>query len=294
MSESFLLLDGYEALGTTWYLEVFEELLEEKKEIIRSEIAMLLTSFGAQYSRFKKDSLLNELNTKRSISYDEHLAKMLTLGEEAYIQSDGNFNLFVKDALEQKGYGEKNNTGLAQENENTLPSKENKRVVITRDTITLLGNLSVDLGGIGKEYLLDHIASLLKNTYKVEQFLLNGGGDMYATHFSGAGIEVYMQHPEKSDEVIGSLILKNQAFCSSSSFVRSWSYGDSKRNHFVTRNGEEVWVASFAVGSTTTSAGVVATTACIVSLDVEMCEKLSTLYSLLCYVCSLQRGCYFW
>jgi thiamine biosynthesis lipoprotein ApbE len=98
---------------------------------------------------------------------------------------------------------------------------------------------------------------------------------MYCTHAHNEGVEVYLQHPLEKSIVIGSMTLKDSAFCSSSSYVRAWDKDGVKKNHFITPDGSEVWAASFVVGKTAVQADVMATVLCITSLDVAHSKKLA-------------------
>lgn len=60
--------------------------------------------------------------------------------------------------------------------------------------------MSIDLGGLGKGWLIDKLSDLLRNEgYK--EFLINGGGDMYVS--STEKQECYIEHPRDTELVIG-------------------------------------------------------------------------------------------
>lgn len=184
----------------------------------------------------------------------------------------GFFNLFIKDDLEDKGYGNSDSyKGVSSE---TLHND----YVISDTEIVLVGNKSIDLGGIGKGYLIDHICLFLQEKHKLTQFLINGGGDMYCTHNHGEGVEVYLQHPNNKELLVGSVLLKDKAFCSSSSYLRMWNKGGETKNHFITLDKKEVWAASFVVGDTATDVDMLATVLCVASGDEELCTDVATHY----------------
>lgn len=288
MSQPVFLLNGFEALGTLWYLEIFEVLSEAQQEKIRGTTETLLISFDQNYSRFNETSLLATLNTQRVVLYDEHLAKMLHKGEELHAQTAGVFNLFIKDALEAKGYGQKKKGAQEYGMSGHSPST----ISITEESISILGDTSIDLGGLGKGYVIDLIATMLISEYGVKEFLINGGGDMYMTHNQGEPIEVFLQHPQKSDEMIGSLLLKNKAFCSSSSYMRMWGTEEKMCNHFISPTQEEVWAASFVVGETALVTDALATVLCITSSDEYLSSSLTSIYDVT-YLTYLDDGTLF-
>lgn len=124
----------------------------------------------------------------------------------------------------------------------------------------------IDLGGIGKGYLIDKLAKELQEKFSLKYFLINGGGDMYGTSDNEKEIKVYLQHPIESYSFIGSIKIKNQAFCCSSSFKRCWAINGVEYNHFVDTKKENLILASsYVVAPTATEADVYATVLCIVS-----------------------------
>jgi FAD:protein FMN transferase len=259
MLKDYLLLDGFEALATVWYVEVFEEVTPLEVKQIRVELKRMIVDFEERYSRFRSDSLLSQLNTQRVVAYDHNLVAMLTHASKASQISEDVFDIFIQDALQEKGYGQKTSSYISTQGDTYYEAKDGK--------IILKGSKSVDLGGVGKGYLIDTIATYLRDVCGIEQFLINGGGDIYVTHKDGEAIELFLQHPLQRDVVIGSVSVKNNAFCSSSSYVRAWKHHGVDRNHFVTKHGKEVWAASFVVGTTATSADMAATVLCIASHD---------------------------
>lgn len=251
-------LEGYKALGTVWYVEVFIPKTTNEIAALRDEIISLVSLFEKSYSRFRSDSILTELNQKRVTAYDHHLKEMLVLGKEMQSMSSGVFRLAVLDKLTEKGYGEHVHKSEYADEGFEVTDKE----------IRLHGTASVDLGGIGKGYLIDMIAARLVEL-GVHEFVVNGGGDLYATHNKGRPITVLLQHPFNLDESIGSVELYNQSLCASSSFIRSWEKDGIKRNHFVSKDGSEVWSASYTIGGSATRADMAATVLCLLANNKE-------------------------
>jgi thiamine biosynthesis lipoprotein len=139
--------------------------------------------------------------------------------------------------------------------------------------MTISGDKGIDLGGIGKGYLIDKLADILLNKFALPYFLINGGGDMYMTSNQGEEIEVFLEHPTDVGSYLNTIKIKNGAFCSSSSFKRSWIHNGKPVNHFIAE--KEVWAASFVLGPTTTMADMYATVFCILSDNKDLLKELS-------------------
>ena len=243
---------------------------DEKRDDLQAVQASLeetITSFDNTYSRFKETSLLSELNREGIIPYDEHLAEMVKHARKASYITDNIFSIFIKEALEEKGYGEH----LLQKT--VVKKGEKSDVVINEKTVTLLGDKGIDLGGVGKGYLIDLLSRILKEKYNLHYFVINGGGDIFVTSNHGLPIELYLEHPINQGEYIGTINVKDKAFCSSSSFKRRWKKDGKEVNHFIA--DKEVWAASYVLSDTATIADMYATVFCIESNNKQELDRLA-------------------
>ena len=266
------LIENYEALGTLWYINIHDDAFGLKVEIsnIKNEILEMINTFQKLYTRFDEGSLLNKYNRGEDITENirreynilseyidpyNDLMEMIRLGEKYNHDSDGVFDIYIKDKLETIGYGKSNNSN---------------------------NNKNIDLGGIGKGYLIDKIKDFLLGK-GIKYFLINGGGDIYLTSDNQEPIELYMEHPLEQGNYIYKIKLKDKAFCTSSSFKRSWEYKDKLYNHFVDSRksinknvslleSEMIWAAAYVIGDNATVADVYATIACI---DSEQIIKMN-------------------
>ncbi len=247
-----LLLDKYPALGTLFWVDVFDkELAEEKVKAAAEDIKSFVIDFEKKFSRFKKDSLVSLLSRERKAPFDEDLYKMLTLGVSLEKKTDGLFSLFIGNKMIQKGYG-------SDEFLVTPSTTENKHEVwLEGDDLVIGSDDGLDLGGIGKGYLIDLLAKRLEEKWGVKEFIINGGGDIYATSRDGEAVQVFLEHPIEEGSFLGSISLFHQGFAASSSFKRRWQKEGSEVNHFIARD-EEVWGAVFTVAASTVLADVYA------------------------------------
>lgn len=239
------LIENFQALGTVWYIECFENIEDYRKLEIKHYLEKYILDFQNKYSRFLHDSILNKYNRGEvELDCDEDLKNMIEMGEQFKIETDGIFDINIKDRLEEMGYGklEKNNIR------------------------------NIDLGGIGKGYLIDKIKNILEEKFNLKYFLINGGGDIYLTSDNDKEVELYLQHPVEENKFIGSIKIKDRAFCCSSSFKRSWIQNGVEQNHFI--SDRPVIAASYVVGDNATEADVYATVLCILSDDKEKLERI--------------------
>lgn len=265
-SKNIFILENFEALGTLWQIEIFDEnfkhVSEDKKIQIKNYLEKYIKDFETKYSRFLPDSILNKYNrgefdnylkdkdvNNTDILFDPELElsfidffEMIKIGEKYNYITQGAFNIYIKDKLENKGYG-KAADKIGEE------KSENK---------------NIDLGGIGKGYLIDKIAEILQEKFSIKYFLINGGGDIYATSDNEKEIEIFLENPVEAGKFIGSVFIKNESFCCSSSFKRSWKNETGDHNHFVnTQREENILAASYVIYKNATECDILATCFCL-------------------------------
>lgn len=244
------------ALGTNWWVEVFDDISTERRDGISDSITTLLSSIENRFSRFKDDSLVGTLNRERTVvTTDPDLKVLIGHGRDMYRKTKGAFNILVGDALIARGY-DSNYSLIAMER-----AVEIGNPLTDLDYLDDTWRLSVgllDLGGIGKGWAIDQIAELLRNEGIVE-FLINGGGDMYGTSEYGKPITVYLEHPTEKDVYLGSATIENQGFAASSPHKRRWNTSRGEMSHII---GEIPDLdASFVIADDAVTADMLATIA---------------------------------
>ncbi len=244
------------ALGTHWWIEVFDDISTERRDGITDDITTLLSSIENRFSRFREDTLVGTLNRERTVvTSDPDLKVLIGHGRDMYRKTKGAFNILVGDALIARGY-DSNYSLIAMER-----AVEIGNPLTDLDYLDDTWRLSVgllDLGGIGKGWAIDQIAELLRNEGIVE-FLINGGGDMYGTSEYGKPITVYLEHPTEKDVYLGSATIENQGFAASSPHKRRWNTSRGEMSHII---GEIPDLdASFVIADDAVTADMLATIA---------------------------------
>lgn len=263
MSSQFI-IDSYPALGTFFWIESFEDLsnsqISEISEILKKEI----NEFENSYSRFKPNSQISILNNTGKLPNPSlELLTMISYATEINQLTNGIFNICLGDILENSGY------------DSTLSFKEKDLVKKDYSSQEILkleeGNLFIkdgyklDLGGIGKGFLIDKISKILQEKFKLKFYLINGGGDIYVTSNNEEPIEIFLQNPLNPDLVIGSVKLKNNSLCASSPLKRRWVGNKTNKeySHIIDLKDENKFNSSFVVGQNATISDTLATCLCI-------------------------------
>ncbi len=225
-----IVLPAISALGTTWLVELFDEVSGETANETTGLIGRFLSDFEAQYSRFKPDSVISTINrTKLFNQPDKTTIEILTLGQQLYRDTNGIFNMLVGEHLVARGY-DADYSFVPKTEPAEIPSPLTS-LVVTPERVTLTAGL-IDLGGYGKGYLIDHLAEFLR-ARGFSHFLINGGGDMYATSDNGQPITIYLEHPTVPGTYIAKTTILNQGFAASSTHKRRWKVSGTEYSHIV-------------------------------------------------------------
>jgi len=260
---------SFEALGTTWWIELFENETIKNLDEVKNFVEVFVSNYEKKYSRFLKDSQISILNRERSFENPtSEFVKLLEYGKRLYLRSDTHFNLLTGHILESKGYD-------ADYSFNASGSNETAGNPITDLSITAelieLRHGNIDLGGFGKGYLIDLIATELKQTLQLEQFFINGGGDMYTTHNNGEPITIFLEHPTEPGKGIAKATIMNQGFAASSPHKRVWKNETGEHTHIVSKRLTSD--ATFIKAATAADADAFATTA--LQLSQQDLERLA-------------------
>ena len=142
---------------------------------------------------------------------------MLTFAHRLTAATDGYFTPTLTSLLESYGY----DATLSFKSSPPHPSTHSYS--LKGNSLTKTPTTQFDLGGLGKGYLIDKIAKFLKGT-DFSFFLINGGGDIYATsHADDTAWHAAIQHPRDDSLAIAQVNLINQSLATSSPSARHFA-----------------------------------------------------------------------
>ncbi len=219
------------ALGTTWWIEIFAELDGENTQIVFNDLRVLIAEFEDNYSRFKPESKLSELNTTHKFpNPSKEFLDIIATGLKLYRDTNGVFNPLLGEHLNATGY---DTLYSFTPKDNPLITPDPTSVLHTHEDKILLSHGHLDIGGYGKGYLIDLIAKRLNEAHNLPYFLINGGGDMYATSEYGKPITIYLEHPKDAETIVASTTLFNEGFAASSTIKRRWHKDGQTYSHII-------------------------------------------------------------
>lgn len=257
----------FDAIGTHWWCELLDTSQKFTPEIIAG-IDELCAVFDRRYSRFREDSLVFELyRTGRLDNPPEDMVDMFRFAHEMYEATGGMFDIAVGATLHSLGYGKRDHAAVAPEN-------IWKDISYSHELIVAPQSVMLDFGGQGKGWLIDQISAYLRQQ-RIEQFIVNGGGDMFVA--SREPIAVGLEDPRNPTVAYGRALLRNQALAASSTLKRAWTASDGTSHHHIidpsTQNSSDGSViGTFVKASSATIADALATVL-IIRPDLEAALK---------------------
>lgn len=221
-------------LGTPIVLQLVCE-DEESARVLSTQAFRECARIEATYSRFLENNLLSELNENLGAwtTVSEELYRLLEFGNRLKENTEGAFDLSVKAILEGWGYDkeysflerrvdEKMGVGCVE-----LEAGEDFRVRLSAP---------IELGGLGKGYAIDRMASFFLADPEVQGFCVNAGGDLFVKggDENGSPWKIVFEHPQDVTVAIGEVNLYGPlALASSSPSRRHWGASGAERHHLV-------------------------------------------------------------
>lgn len=249
---------SFEAIGTSWRIDINDALAKNATEAIEEKIKKRIDVFDRDYSRFRNDSLVYSMSKKAgTYTLPQDAKPIFDLYQQLYKITNGAFTPLIGDTLIQAGYDANYSliSGIL-----TKPLSWEEAMVYDFPTLTILKPTMLDLGGLGKGYLVDIVAGLLHEE-NILSFTVDAGGDMYTF---GNKMTIGLEHPLDHKKVIGTIEINNESICGSSGSRRAW--GDF--HHIIdprTLKSPKDIIASWAIAKTTLVADAMATCLFLVS-----------------------------
>lgn len=176
----------FPALGTEAFITVVGEIGSSSAEELFNDIRATVMAFERRFSRFVAESELNELNHKAGkwVNASLQMIDLLKLCKEMFFASNGLFNPLILPALQRAGYIGSWTSDVSVGSEGTdyrsRKTSSPAEIEITDNKVKLPKDTAIDLGGIGKGYLLDLLSSSLEKL-QLKGYWLSLGGDILAS-----------------------------------------------------------------------------------------------------------------
>ncbi len=211
---------SFDGIGTKWAIDIESDISYEQFKELKSTIQTTVQKFDQYYSRFIPDSFVYSLtNRKGIIEVEEDFISLLWLYLPLYHLTGGLFTPLVGHLLSQAGYDE--NYSFREKDLQDVPAFTDVVEIVDPTHIDLKRPVLFDFGAIGKGYLIDKVAQLLRSS-GIADYTVDAGGDIVCQTTHEKDLRVGLEHPFDLSKVIGAITLKNQAICGSAGNRRKW------------------------------------------------------------------------
>ena len=211
-------------MGTPCEIQLYATNDAEAKYVTDTVIADV-QRLEDQYSRYKADSFLSEINRiaaiAGSISVDEETASLLDYAVTCYEQSDGLFD--VTSGILRRAW--KFDQGKLPEQAliDSLLVKVGWHKVNWQRPLLAFSEpgMEIDFGGVVKEYAVDRAAGLCYG-FGIRHGVINLGGDIkvIGPRADASPWRVGIRHPRSKDTLLDTLLLYEGALASSGDYER--------------------------------------------------------------------------
>jgi len=202
------------AIGTKWEITASREISDDSKKVVTE----LIDDFDVTYSRFRSDSLVSTIaKTPGQYIFPKSSQELFGFYDELWEITDHQVSPMVGDILASAGYDAEYSL---KPDASIKPALDYKKTVRRNGTsITVTESTLIDIGAVGKGYLVDQMVSCLYSL-GYDSFVVDGSGDM---RIVGEYEEtVGLEDPRDTSKILGTVTVKNRALCASANNRRSW------------------------------------------------------------------------
>ena len=274
----------FEAIGTKWTIDLNLPKKTNEKTL-NDKIQSRIEEFDKTYSRFREDSLTYKISQKKgAYRFPPDSRKIFDIYQRMYRKTQGKMTPLIGQLLTELGYDK--NYSLKPHKTTDVPKWE-ESLNWQYPILTTQKKVELDFGACGKGYLIDIIGKLLLDS-GISEYIIDAGGDILHHTETMEPIQIGLENPNDSTQVIGVIPLHNQAIAASSGNRRKWD----KYNHIIdptTKTSPRELLAVWVIAQDTITADAL-TTAIFFCDPYETTKDLSAEYLILKSDFSIQKS----
>lgn len=239
----------------------------------------MFREFESRFSRFREGNELARLNASKESAVSPELFDMLLRSQTYYKETSGWFNPGILPALIGEGYGGSfgsSGFGVPETASGRTPSFNAVGLDAKTLTVRKPEAVKIDLGGIGKGYVVDRVADVLRRKYR--NFIVDAGGDMYC---AGRDVErnldawaIEAEDPTDPSRSLAMVALSDRAVATSGINRRKWEVEGVEKSHLIDpmsgKSAANGILSVTVVADTTTAADVYAKTLLLMGAEAGM------------------------
>jgi FAD:protein FMN transferase len=262
----------FPAMGTQCQV-IFRAPSQKQAAAFREAAINWVTEFERKYSRFKTDSIISEINREAGVRWvetDAELDSMLSLCDWYHWSTGGAFDPTAMPLIKLWDYHSDQpvvptDAEISRARELTGWSKVERKP----GSVSLpQAGMSIDLGGIGKEYAVDRVIEQSAQ-WGIREIMVDFGRDIRVAGESPhrGGWRVGLEHPDDPGRCWGGVLVNERAVATSGDYLRGFEIDGRRYGHIIDpRTGRPVengCNAATVIAQSCTEAGVLSTAALI-------------------------------
>ncbi len=209
---------NFKAIGTTWKIDIFQNLSSTEESDILSRIMARIDMFDKAYSRFRTDSIVAKISKEAGVyRLPSDSEKMFGLYHDLYLLTGGFFTPLVGKLLSDAGYDAE--YSLKQKGGLEIPPAWDEVIEFKDSTLIVKKPAQLDFGAAGKGYLIDLVGEVLV-MHGIDKYCIDAGGDIL--HKGSMAIRIGLEDPENTNQAIGVYELNSRSICGSAGNRRAW------------------------------------------------------------------------
>jgi thiamine biosynthesis lipoprotein len=220
----------------------------------------------AKYSRYRDDSVLSLINENagQTVALDNETLWLINYACACFEQSEGLFDIssgVLRQAWDFRAGVLPSESVLAQ----LLARVGFDRIELSGGHLTMLPDMELDLGGIGKEYAVDAAATIARQA-GIKCGVVDLGGDLcvLGPHEDGSPWQLGVRNPRDTESAIASLPVYQGGMASSGDYERFFEIDGKRYCHLLNaRTGfpVEYWASVTVIAPSCLLAGTLSSIA---------------------------------
>ena len=216
----------FEAIGTQWVISIPLELSADASEELLAKVEKRIREYDHTYSRFRDDTLVSQMaSSAGTYELPSDAAPLFELYKKVYDITGGKVTPLIGSVMEEAGYDKE--YSLVPETLHTPPVWDDV-LSFNGNTLTIKRPALLDIGAAGKGHLIDLVGDVLKQSGQ-HSFTIDAGGDIMHRSEARTPIQIGLENPNDTSEVIGAVTVGNESVAGSAGNRRAWG----KYHHII-------------------------------------------------------------
>jgi thiamine biosynthesis lipoprotein len=188
-----------------------------------------------KFSRFIEANVVWQLNHAQgeTTPIDAETVHLLQFAQQCFQLSESAFDISACPLMALWRFDGNHRVPLQTDIDAALLKVGFDRIALTDKTVCMPADMSVDFGGIGKEYAVDRTAQILASRWPKQSVLVNFGGDIACPITKIDGWQVGIENPHNLDNAAALLTIRQGALATSGTTRRYIEVDGKRYGHII-------------------------------------------------------------